>query len=83
LKPPGNPNPFDGQARRGKRIFQQQGCIGRTPPLHTIDTLTLAKGVKVPDDLLQTDDILNVSVGTDPTLAPQTRSGILQSAVAA
>jgi hypothetical protein len=29
----------------------------------------------VPDDLLKTGDILNVSVGTDPTLALQTRRG--------
>lgn len=76
LKPPPNPNPFDERARRGQRIFQQQGCAGcHTPPLYTNNKLTPANGFKVPDDLLKSDDILNVSVGTDPTLAMQTRRG--------
>jgi mono/diheme cytochrome c family protein len=76
LKPPPNPNSVDDRARRGERIFQQQGCAGcHTPPLYTNNKLTPAQGFKVPDDLLKTGDILNVSVGTDPTLALQTRRG--------
>jgi hypothetical protein len=76
LKPPPNPNPLDERARRGQKIFQEQGCSGcHMPPLYTNNKLTPAKGFKVPDDLLKTDDILNVSVGTDPTLALQTRRG--------
>jgi hypothetical protein len=76
LKPPANPNPVDDRSHRGERIFQQQGCVGcHTPPFYTSNKLTPAKGFKVPDDLLKTDDILNVSVGTDPTLATQTRRG--------
>lgn len=49
------------------------GC--HTPPLYTNNKLTPAKGFQVPEDLRKTDDILDVSVGTDPTLALKTRRG--------
>jgi hypothetical protein len=76
LKPPPNPNPMDDRARRGERIFQQQGCAGcHTPPLYTNNKLTPAPGFNVPDDLRKTDDIMNVSVGTDAWLATRTRRG--------
>jgi Di-haem oxidoreductase, putative peroxidase len=76
LKPPANPHPVDDRARRGERIFQQQGCGGcHTPPFYTNNKLTLAAGFKVPEDLRKSDDILDVSVGTDPGLATQTRRG--------
>jgi hypothetical protein len=76
LRPPPNPNRFDEQAQRGQRIFQQQGCIGcHTPPLYTNNKLSPVQGFPVPEDLLRTGDILNVSVGTDPELATQTRRG--------
>jgi mono/diheme cytochrome c family protein len=76
LKPPPNPNPMDGSARRGEHIFEQQGCIGcHTPPLYTNNKLTPALGFNVPEDLRKTDDILDVSVKTDSTLALQTRRG--------
>jgi hypothetical protein len=76
LQPPPNPNAFDDNARRGQRIFQQQGCAGcHTPPLYTNNKLTPALGFRVPEDLLKTDDIMNVSVGTDPGLATRTRRG--------
>jgi hypothetical protein len=76
LKPPPNPNPVDDHARRGERIFRQQGCAGcHTPPLYTNNKLTPARGFKVPDDLLKSGDVMNLSVGTDPTLALQTRRG--------
>jgi CxxC motif-containing protein (DUF1111 family) len=76
LKPPPNPNAFDDRARRGERIFTQQGCVGcHTPPLYTNNKLTPAKGFEVPKDLRKSDDILDVSVGTDPTLALKTRRG--------
>jgi len=76
LKPPPNPNPVDDRARRGERIFRQQGCAGcHTPPLYTNNKLTPARGFKIPDDLRKTEDILDVSVGTDPTLALKTRRG--------
>jgi hypothetical protein len=76
LKPPPNPNPFDDRARRGQHIFQQQGCVCcHVPPLYTSNKLTLAQGFKVPEDLQKTENILNVVIGTGPTLAMQTRRG--------
>jgi hypothetical protein len=76
LKPPPNPNPMDERARRGQKVFQQQGCAAcHTPPLYTNNKLTPAVGFRVPDDLRKTDDILDVVVGTDPTLAMETRRG--------
>jgi hypothetical protein len=74
--PPTNPNPFDERARRGQQIFRQQGCAGcHVPPLYTNNKLTPAQGFTAPSDLLQTEGILNVQVGTDPTLAMKTRRG--------
>jgi hypothetical protein len=76
LKPPPNPNPVDATSRRGERMFRQQGCIGcHTPPLYTNNKLTPALGFVVPEDRRKTDSILDVSVGTDPTLAMETRRG--------
>lgn len=76
LKPPPNPNAVDDRARHGEKIFQREGCGGcHTPPLYTNNKLTPAVGFKVPADLLQTGEVLNVSVGTDPTLALKTRRG--------
>lgn len=76
LKPPPNPNKFDATARRGQQVFQQQGCHNcHTPPLYTSNKLTPAAGFKIPEDLRKTDDILPISVGTDPTLALETRRG--------
>lgn len=76
LKPPPNPNPFDEHARHGQQIFNQQGCpMCHTPPLYTNNMLNPVRGFKVPDDLRQTDAIIDFTVGTDPTLAMKTRRG--------
>ena len=76
LKPPPNPNKFDEHAHRGQAIFQQQGCVAcHTPPLYTNNMLTPALGFKIPDDLRQTDDILDICVETDAYLALKTRRG--------
>jgi mono/diheme cytochrome c family protein len=76
LKPPPNPNRFDDRARRGQQIFQQQGCAAcHTPPLYTNNKLTPAPGFKIPEFLRGADDIMDVSVGTDPGLATRTRRG--------
>jgi hypothetical protein len=76
LKPPPNPVKFDEQARRGEVVFQQQGCAScHPPPLYTNNKITPAIGFKIPDDLRKTDDILDISVGTDPYLALKTRRG--------
>jgi Di-haem oxidoreductase, putative peroxidase len=76
LEPPANPNPFDDEAKRGKLIFNQQGCSGCHPaPLYTNNKLTPVRGFTVPDALRKTDAILDVIVGTDPGLALETRRG--------
>jgi len=76
LKPPRNPNKFDGMAARGQNVFQREGCAGcHTPPLYTSNKLTVAAGFKPPEDHFSKYDILNVSVGTDPNLALITRRG--------
>ena len=76
LKPPSNPNPVNEEARRGQRIFQQQGCAGcYIPLLYTNNRLTPAAGFQVPEELRKTDQILDISVGADPTLAMRTRRG--------
>jgi mono/diheme cytochrome c family protein len=74
LQPPANPNPFDAQAEAGQKLFARERC-GRchTPPLYTNNKLTLAKGFTPPKDAAE--DVLHVSVGTDPNLALRTRKG--------
>jgi cytochrome c peroxidase len=76
LKPPPNPNKFDGLAQRGQKVFEREGCAGcHTPPLYTNNKLTLAEGFNPPPGAEQQYDILPVSVGTDPGLATKTRRG--------
>jgi mono/diheme cytochrome c family protein len=76
LQPPPNPNKFDEHAQRGQQIFKDQGCpVCHTPPLYTNNKLNPVRGFKVPDDLRQTDAIMNTTVGTDPFLALETRRG--------
>jgi hypothetical protein len=76
LKPPPNPNMFDALARRGKLVFEREGCAGcHTPPLYTNNKLTPADGFKVPVEHRKRYDILGMSVGTDPDLTLKTRRG--------
>ena len=76
LKPPPNPNSFDGRAQRGEQVFREQGCAGcHTPPLYTNNMLTPALGFVIPEDLRKSENILDMSVGSDPTLALKTRRG--------
>jgi hypothetical protein len=76
LKPPPNPNKFDAQARRGKAIFEREGCyFCHTPPLYTSNKLTPVVGFTVPEEHLKKFDIINVTVGTDPGLALNSRRG--------
>jgi hypothetical protein len=76
LKPPPNPNPVDDRAHHGEQIFKREGCAGcHTPPLYTNNKLTPAAGFKVPGDLRKSLDILDISLGTDPASATQTRRG--------
>ena len=75
LKPPNNPNPVDDRSRRGEQVFRRE-CVGcHTPPLYTSNNLTLATGFSAPGDLRKIVDISDISVGTDPVMAMQTRRG--------
>jgi hypothetical protein len=76
LTPPPNPNTFNERARRGQQVFNRQGCAGcHPPPLYTNNKLTPVAGFKVTDTLRKTEQILDISVGTDPGLALETRRG--------
>jgi hypothetical protein len=76
LKPPSNPNHFDGIAERGRRVFEREGCARcHTPPLYTNNKLTLAEGFTPPAEEIKDFEILLTSVGTDPNLALRTRRG--------
>jgi len=76
LKPPPNPNKFDGLAQRGLKVFEREGCAGcHTPPLYTNNKLTLAEGFAPPPGAQQKYGVLPISVGTDPGLATKTRRG--------
>ena len=76
LEPPRNPNVVNDKAKAGQKIFAREGCVGcHTPPLYTNNKLTLAEGFTPPADKADSLDLLPVSVGTDPSLALQTRKG--------
>lgn len=75
LKAPPNPNAFDGQAQAGQKIFQRDCVQCHTPPYYTNNKLTMATGFTPTEDEKRQVDLLNISVGTDPGLALQTRKG--------
>ena len=57
-------------------MFEREGCARcHTPPLYTSNKLTPVAGFTSPAGHAAKDDILNVSVGTDPNLALRTRRG--------
>jgi len=77
LEPPHNPDVASRDAlARGEQVFQREGCVTcHTPPDYTNGKLTLAEGWQPPLDHPNRNDILPVSVGTDPGLALKTRKG--------
>jgi hypothetical protein len=76
LEPPQNPNVGDPRAAAGKKVFDREGCGGcHTAPLYTNNKLTLATGFTVAPNHPLREDVLAVSVGTDPNLALKTRKG--------
>lgn len=65
-----------------RRRVAEKPCSGskaalscHTPPLYTNNMLTPAPGFAVPEDLRKTDAIMNVSVGSDPSLTTKSRRG--------
>jgi len=79
LDPPPSPHKFDAAARRGKKVFDREGCaMCHTPPLFTNNMLIPVDGFTPPKDDPTTArlHILNgVKLGTDPNLALKTRKG--------
>ncbi len=76
LQPPLNPNRRDSLAEDGAKVFAEAGCGAcHTPPLYTNNKLTLARGFRPVADHPLKSDIMDVSVGTDPSLALKTRKG--------
>ena len=77
LEPPKNPDPSpDEVVEQGERVFASQGCADcHTPPDYTSGKLTLAEGYQPLETHPNNDDILRLTVGTDPGLAIKTRKG--------
>jgi len=76
LKPPQNPNRRDAVSDRGEAVFRSQGCPScHTPPYYTSNKLLPAPGFNVPAEHRKKYDVLDVPIGTDPTLTLQTRRG--------
>ena len=76
LEPPPNPNRASTLTERGKKVFLAQGCAScHIPPAYTNNKLIPAPGFEVPPEHRTKYDIMDVSIGTDPTLTMQTRRG--------
>lgn len=76
LAPPPNPHPRDARAARGQAIFDAQGCARcHTPPLYTNNRLVPADGFTPPPGHREAYDVMDVRVGTDPTLTLHSRRG--------
>jgi hypothetical protein len=76
LEAPPSPFQHDSRAATGGQIFDREGCATcHTPPLYTNNKLTLARGFTPPADHPYRNDIMPLSVGTDPGRAMQTRVG--------
>jgi cytochrome c peroxidase len=82
LAPPENPNRSKAKAQedlvaQGEKVFLREGCASCHAPEsgYTNNKLTPALGFKVPDKHPDKASILVRSVGTEPSLATQTRRG--------
>lgn len=78
LDVPPSPHPFDEQARRGREVFESEGCTkSHTPPAYTNNELIAAPGFEPPkgDPRYARLDVSERRVHTDPGLALRTRKG--------
>lgn len=77
LGPAPSPYPFDDRARRGKQVFESEGCAKcHTPPAYTNNKLVPVPGFSPPDDSRTAAlEISTRRVYTDPGLALKTRKG--------
>ncbi|MCU1327410.1 MAG: hypothetical protein JWN34_2780, partial [Bryobacterales bacterium] len=76
LQPPPNPNPNGVEARKGKVVFEREGC-GRchTAPLYTNNKLVAVDGFTPPPDSEVAADVIPIRVGTDPAYALESHKG--------
>jgi hypothetical protein len=71
-----NPNPFDERARRGEKVFHDEGCAKcHEPPHYTNNKLTPVDGFEAPAEHPDREHIMKQSVHTEPSLALLTRKG--------
>lgn len=76
LKPPANPNKLTTLAKRGQKIFEREGCPAcHSGPQYTNGKLNPVEGFHAPEDSKTRYDVMDVSVGTDRSLALETRKG--------
>jgi len=76
LKPPSNPNAFDGLAAEGRTVFEREGCGScHTPPLYTNNKLIPVEGFEPSAADRKRFDVMERRVGTDPRYALETRKG--------
>jgi hypothetical protein len=76
LKPPANPNRFDGRAGRGREVFRRERCDRcHPPPLYTSNELLPVDGFEPPAGHLGKFDVSAHRIDTDPELALKTRRG--------
>ena len=76
LPPPLNPNRIDSASERGGKVFAREGCATcHTPPLYTANKLIPVRGFQVPAEHRKKYDILEIDIGTDPSLTMETRRG--------
>ena len=74
LKPPKNPFKPNSFTKKGKAVFEREGCAGcHSGTYYTNNKLMAAPGFKVPGEHLKLLDIQEGSIGTDPALALETR----------
>ena len=86
LEPLPSPHPMNADAKRGRAVFEREGCGDcHAGPNFTNELLIPVKGYEVPDDHPESTHILHRPVGTDPDFALRTRKGdrLLQGPVAA
>ncbi len=73
------PNPVKASPEliaKGRELFKSESCIGcHVPPFYSSNKLSLAEGFMPSKEDLQKYDILEFSVGTDPSLALYSRRG--------
>jgi hypothetical protein len=76
LKPPKNPFKPNSFTKKGRMVFEREGCATcHSGASYTNNKLMPAPGFKVPEGHMKLYDIIPESIGTDPALALDTRRG--------